>query len=150
MNHIYVVPYTLQNVLSTSSHWIFEQLRELSVISFPLTEQPREMTELTQSHVTCTWRRWVLNPGVGVSKPQVVFPYQESTSVCKKSDSLPDSSLAYDYHVILMYVFSVAVFHTCLQCPCSFLSSMVSMCDIGYLALKYGVLKKATTKLWND
>lgn len=148
MNHIYTVPYTVQSALSTSSHWIFEDSRIW--VLFPSPHRTAQRDDRTYSEsITCIWRRWTDGSWTQVfafHNPKLFSWYQEPPSVGKESDTLPGSSLAYDHHVILMYIFSDAIFHSCLRCPYSFLSYMVSMCHINYMVLKYSVLKKKTKK----
>lgn len=126
----------------------FWRLKDLSVISLPSQNSPERWQNLLRvNHLYMTQMDgWVLNPGVCLSHPKLFSWYQEPPSVGKESDTLPGSSLAYDHHVILMYIFSDAIFHSCLRCPYSFLSYMVSMCHINYMVLKYSVLKKKTKK----
>lgn len=63
MDHIYIVPYGLQNILSMSSHRIFEQLGELRIISFPFTKQLKELQNLFRI-------RWLVDDTDGQMVPK--------------------------------------------------------------------------------
>lgn len=83
MNHVPIMPYSLQSVLSASSRQIFAQLGELSENPFAFTTQPGEVRTCAGSHgldVTPMDRR-VSDPGACVSKPQAVLTISEAT-VC--------------------------------------------------------------------
>ena len=151
MNHIYIVSSSLQSVCSTSSHRIFEQPRELSIISPPFTKQPREIIELIQGHMACPWHRWTDESHIQVFvflNPKLSPPYQEPPFVCEKSGIYLDLPLAYHHLVILMFMFSQLLFSTPVFIfTVCFLNSKFSVYNSGYIALKYSVFKKNTVSL---
>ena len=133
MNHIYVVLRSSQSVLSTSSHRIFWSLRGWTVFPVLSINSP----ERGQNLLGITWLVHDSDGQMGVKLRCLCF---QSPICCHsirnhhlfvRRQNLPSSSSGLSPSCrINVYIFSVALFHTCVYFHCCFLSSLfhVSCC----------------------
>ena len=124
MNHIYVVLHGLQSVLSTSSHRIFGSLRGWIVFPVFSVNSP----ERGQNLLGITWLVHDSDGQMGVKLRCLCFQSPSCHSIRNhhlfvRRQSLPSSSFGLSPSCrINVYIFSVALFHTCVYFHCCFLS----------------------------